>query len=149
MGEHLSPVIESANDTVVAISLPARSAIWPTASVEPEFTVPVRKSTLLTWNSLSAFCTATDGIGFLVLEGQFDLAAHDAAGGVDLLGGEFESPFHLLTDTGIGAGKWRHHADLDRIGGIDAARARSCDSSAARDRDLGDCVMSFLPLDRW
>jgi len=44
----LSVVIESANDTVVAISLPARSASCPTASVEPEFTVPVRKSTLPT-----------------------------------------------------------------------------------------------------
>ena len=61
-GEHLSVVIESANDTVVAISLPARSATWPTASVAPELTVPVRKSTLFTSNSFSAFCTATAGL---------------------------------------------------------------------------------------
>jgi len=40
LGEHLSVVIESANETVVAISFPARSAICPTASVEPELTVP-------------------------------------------------------------------------------------------------------------
>src|SRR5436190_24385661 len=30
-----------------------RSATWPTASDDPEFTVPVRKSTLETWNSRS------------------------------------------------------------------------------------------------
>jgi len=55
LGEQRSPVMESANETVVAISLPARSASWPTASVEPELTVPVRKSTLATSNSFSAF----------------------------------------------------------------------------------------------
>ena len=55
-------MIASENDTVVAISRLLRSATWPTASVEPEFTVPVRKSTLFTWNSFSAFCVATAGL---------------------------------------------------------------------------------------
>ena len=62
LGLHLSAVIESANDTVVAINRLLRSATWPTARVEPEFTVPVRKSTLPTWNSFSAFCVATAGL---------------------------------------------------------------------------------------
>ena len=62
LGEHLSAVMLSAKDTVVAIRRSLRSATWPTARVAPEFTVPVRKSTLLTWNSFSAFCTATAGL---------------------------------------------------------------------------------------
>ncbi len=62
LGEHLSPVMESAKDTVVAISRLLRSASCPTASVEPLLTVPVRKSTLFTWNSFSAFWTATAGL---------------------------------------------------------------------------------------
>ena len=57
----LAPVIASENDTVVAARRWLRSATCPTASVEPEFTVPVRKSTFATWNSFSAFCTATFG----------------------------------------------------------------------------------------
>jgi hypothetical protein len=35
LGEHLSPVMESAKETVVAISRLLRSATCPTASVEP------------------------------------------------------------------------------------------------------------------
>ncbi len=132
MGEHWSPVMESANDTVVAISLPARSASWPTASVEPEFTVPVRKSTLLDLEQLFGLLHRDRGIGLLVLEGQLDLAAHDAAGGIDFLGGELEAPAHLLADAGIGAGQRRHHADLDRVGGIVRCSSAVAHSSVVR-----------------
>ena len=54
LGEHLSPVIASENDTVVETRRLLRSPTWPTASVLAEFTVPVRKSTFSTWSSFSA-----------------------------------------------------------------------------------------------
>jgi hypothetical protein len=102
-------VIESANDTVVAISLPARSASCPTASVE-----------LGDFEQLLRLLHRNRGVGFFVLVEQFDRTSHDAAGGIDLLHGEIETPPHLLADSGIGAAERRHHADLDRVGGTDA-----------------------------
>src|SRR6516225_9381517 len=39
-----------------------RSATWPTASVDPLLTVPVRRSTLSCWSNLSDLRTATSGL---------------------------------------------------------------------------------------
>ncbi len=85
-------------------------------------------------------------VGFLVLEDQFDRTAHDAAGGVHFLGGEFEAPFHLLADAGIGAAQRRHDADLDRIGRRKPWSV-PLPTSARRGSVVLMRLMAFLPLD--
>src|ERR1019366_4423053 len=117
-GEHLSPVMESANETVVAISLPARSATWPTANVEPEFTVPVRKSTLPTWKSLSAFCTDTDGLASSSSKVNSTWRPMMPPAALTSLVASSSPHF---TCSGIGTAQRRYHANLDRIGGIGTA----------------------------
>ena len=78
------------------------------------------------------------GIGFFVLVQQLDRTSHDAAGGVDLLHGEIETPPHLLADAGIGAAERRDHADLDRVGG-----ANACYRGRREQRSKRRCLECF------
>ena len=48
---------------------------------------------------------------------ELQLPAQDAAGGVDLLDGEFGRLHDRRRDDAVGAGQTDGHADLDRIGG--------------------------------
>src|SRR5262249_11004753 len=110
-----------------------RSATWPTASVDPLFTVPIRRSTLSCCRSFSDLRTATR-VGLLVFNQQLEPTTVHAAGGVDLIEGELSTPTHLLADRRIAARQRRHHSDLDRIGCVVVGPEAGCerdDRSAA------------------
>ena len=64
---------------------------------------------------LLCFLRSDGRIGFAVFEDQFELAAKNAAAGVDFLRRKFEAPAHALADACIGAGQWRQDANLDGL----------------------------------
>ena len=91
------------------------------ASASAELTLPSRKSTLSLSISLRAFCTAVPASPLVeILDHQLDLAAEDAALGVDLLERELAADQFVLAERGVGAGQRVVEADLDRVGGARA-----------------------------
>ena len=115
LGEHLSPVIESAKETVVADELVVALGELGDRQRRAGIHRAGQEVDLLDLEQLLGLLHGDGGVGLLVLEDQVDLPAGDAAGGIDLLGGEFETPAHLLADRRVGARERRHDADLDRV----------------------------------
>ena len=109
------------------------------ASASAELTLPSRKLTLSRSISLRAFCTAVPASPLVeVLDQKLDLAAENAALGVDLLDRELAADQFVLADRGVGAGQRIVEADLDFVGrpaGDDEGRGDLRDAGQRRRLD--------------
>ena len=121
------PVTASVWPPVTMCRMPAWFETSPMASAIAEFTLPSRKSTLSRSISLCAFCTAVPVSALVeILDQELDLAAENAALGVDLIDRQFAADLLVLAELGIGAGERIVEADLDRLvgAGLDHEWAR-------------------------
>ncbi len=132
--------------------VPVTESVWPPgtmwntffskltlaiACASAELMLPSRK---LTWSrsiSLLAFCTATAAVAAgRILDQQFDLAAENAALGVDLFDRELRADQFVLAERGEGAGQRIVEADLDRFVGERLHHKRAGDLHGA-ERETG------------
>src|SRR5262247_1112693 len=104
-----------------------RSATWPTASVDPLLTVPVRRSTLSCWSNFSDLRTATGGLASSSSNRSSNGATSDTARPIDLLDGELGAPTHLFSDRSVAARQRRDHPDLDRLGCVRGQSEAECE----------------------
>ena len=83
-----------------------------------------------------------------ILDQQLDLAAENAALGVDLLDGELRADQFVLAERGEGAGQRIVEADLDRLVGERLYDERACNLHGAdRQTGLQYCSPLYRPAD--
>ena len=84
---------------------------------------PMMQATLSRSIMRSALVEAVCGLTEVLLQ-QLDLAAHHAAGGVDLLHREVDRHHGVIAERAEKAGARRQMADLDDVGGLGAQNGR-------------------------
>ena len=84
-----------------------------------------------------------------ILDQQLDLAAENAALGVDLLDRQLAADQFVLAERGVGAGQRIVEADLDRVGGAGADDERTGELGGGKDRprfDESTAVYAGAPI---